>query len=185
MPDTPASVLASWSSFYVMTGSSAAALTGLMFIVITLVTNVERARRSREGTSAFSTPTVVHFCAAFFVSAALSAPWRAFAPAAVLLGVVSAAGAAYVLHVMLRQLRFVEYQPDVEDFTFYTLLPMLAYVAILAGALLLLTLGARATDGLYAVAAAVVLLILIGIHNAWDLVTFLAIIPPDDPPATP
>ena len=98
---------------------------------------------------------------------------------------MSAAGAAYVLHVMLRQLRFVEYQPDVEDFTFYTLLPMLAYVAILAGALLLLTLGARATDGLYAVAAAVVLLILIGIHNAWDLVTFLAITPPDDPPATP
>jgi len=31
-----AALLGSWSSFYVMTGSAAAALTGLMFVVISL-----------------------------------------------------------------------------------------------------------------------------------------------------
>ncbi|MBV9232567.1 MAG: hypothetical protein JO030_00880, partial [Candidatus Eremiobacteraeota bacterium] len=39
-------LLAHWANFYVMIGSSAAALTGLMFVVITLVTNMEREART-------------------------------------------------------------------------------------------------------------------------------------------
>lgn len=67
--------LGPWGNFYVMTGSSAAALIGLMFVVMTLVTGTERARR-REGTANFLTPTVVHFAAALLISAIVEAPWR-------------------------------------------------------------------------------------------------------------
>ena len=56
-----------------MTGSSAAALTGLMFVVITLVTGQDHTGSRDEGINTFSTPTVMHFCAALLISAILSA----------------------------------------------------------------------------------------------------------------
>lgn len=53
MFETPA--LSAWSSFYVMIGSSAAALTGLMFVVISLIRQREIST-SQDGISIFSTP---------------------------------------------------------------------------------------------------------------------------------
>jgi len=70
------SPLVAWESFYVIIGSSAAALTGLQFVVIALVAESRTRSTSRE-IAAFGTPTIVHFCAVLLVSAILSAPWRA------------------------------------------------------------------------------------------------------------
>jgi hypothetical protein len=71
------SPLPAWESFYIILGSSAAVLTGLVFVVITMGVE-DRARRSSQvleaGIAAFSTPTVVHFCVVLLVSAILSAP---------------------------------------------------------------------------------------------------------------
>jgi hypothetical protein len=51
---------AAWESFYVIVGSSAGALTGLQFVVITL--GAEKKALGDGGTTrAFATPTVVHF----------------------------------------------------------------------------------------------------------------------------
>jgi hypothetical protein len=171
-------VLAPWSSFYLMTSSSAAALTGLMFIVITLVTGTERARKSPDGISTFSTPTVVHFCSALLVSAILSAPWHALVSLAVVLGTASLGGVVYVLHVMHRTRQLRSYTPDLEDWAWYTISPLGAYVTLLAGALLLITVPANA---LFVLAGGVMLLIFIGIRNAWDVVTYIAISSPGSP----
>src|SRR5260370_14564572 len=76
MQEAVLSPLATWQTFYVITGSAAATLTGLMFVVITLIAGV-RQRRSSESGVAFGTPTVVHFCLALLVAAILSAPWQA------------------------------------------------------------------------------------------------------------
>mgnify|MGYP001605949988 CR=1 FL=1 len=86
MNDALPSVFSAWESFYVIVGSSAAALTGLQFVVIALVSE-SRAKTSTETISAFGTPMIVHFCAAFFVAVALSAPWRALSSAALVLGI--------------------------------------------------------------------------------------------------
>jgi hypothetical protein len=75
MTAAASSVLTAWSNFYVIIGSSAAGLTGLMFVVITLVAGQERERRSPDGIAAFGTPTVAHFGVALLGSAILSAPW--------------------------------------------------------------------------------------------------------------
>src|SRR5205085_9149990 len=64
------SLLTTWQNFYVIIGSSAAALTGLMFVVITLIAGT-RQQRSSESVGAFGTPTVVHFGAALLVAAIL------------------------------------------------------------------------------------------------------------------
>jgi hypothetical protein len=172
MPETASSVIAAWSNFYVMTGSSASALTGLMFVVITLVTGVDRSKRTSEGIGTFSTPTVVHFCAALLISAVLSAPWRSLAPVSTSLGLAGLCGIVYVGRLMNRARRQLTYTPDLEDWVCYTILPFVAYGAILAGAIALL---AAPADALFAFAGAALLLIFIGIHNAWDIVTFLAI----------
>jgi hypothetical protein len=171
MTETASSILGPWSNFYVMTGSSAGALTGLMFVVITLVTGVERIRRNRDGISAFSTPTVIHFGAALFVSAILSAPWPSLAYPAWLLAIAGLFAVVYVLRVWFLTRRFTEYTPDIEDWVFYTILPLAAYGTILVGAIVL---NAAPHVAPFALAGAVLLLIFIGIRNAWDVVTYIA-----------
>jgi hypothetical protein len=67
-------VLAVWESFYVIVGSSAAALIGLQFVVVTLISE-SPLEASPASLSAFGTPTVVHFGGALLISAVMSAPW--------------------------------------------------------------------------------------------------------------
>ncbi len=174
--DHPESLLQAWANFYVIMGSSAAALTGLMFVVLTLISGSGRVPRSSFATAVFSTPTIVHFGAALLVAAVMSAPWRTFVYPRVLLGITGIYGMAYILQVAFRMSRVADYKPDVEDWVWHTLLPLVSYLLIFLGALLLpmYTLGAP-----YALAAAVLLMLFIGLHNAWDLVTYLAIEQPE------
>ncbi len=173
MAETASSFLTAWSSFYVMTGSSAAALTGLMFVVITLVTRTERAEDMHAGISTFSTPTVMHFAAALLVSAVLIAPWRSLIHAGVVVALIGLFGFAYIVRVMHRTRRFTAYTADLEDWMWYTVLPFVAYGAISAGAI---ALAAVPVQALFVLAGGVVLLIFIGIRNAWDIVTYIAIV---------
>ena len=95
------SPLSAWESFYVIVGSSGAALTGLQFVVIALMTELLR-RRTTDQFDAFATPTIVHFCAALLVSAILSAPWEGLSSAAVAIGVTGAGGIIYTALVVRR-----------------------------------------------------------------------------------
>jgi hypothetical protein len=162
-------MLTEWNSFYVMMGSSAAALTGLVFIVVTLISD-QRRRGSDTGMSTFTTPTVVHFGGALFTSAVMSVPFRSIVPITILLGLAGAGGLFYVTIIAQRTSRLASYRADAEDWTFNVVLPFIAYASLFIGALAL----SGTAQALYAPAAAVMLLIFIGIHNAWDVVTFLA-----------
>ncbi len=168
MPENASSLLTPWSNFYVMTGSSAAALTGLMFVVISLSTGSRRT--THDGVSTFNTPTVVHFCAALVISAVLSVPWRSFLPPAILLGLGGLFGVAYVLVLAHRARQLRMYTPDLEDWVCYTVLPLISYGAVLAGAIFL---PAAPGEALFAFGGAALLLVLLGIRNAWDVVTFI------------
>lgn len=171
MSDTASAVLAPWSNFYVITGSAAAGLTGLMFVVITLVAGVERSLRRGDGIATFSTPTVVHFCVALLLSAVLSAPWHSLRHTGVIVGFTGVYGVVYVLHIIYMTMRQTTYEPEIEDWIWYSLLPLLTYLAIVGCALLFVMSPVNAMVGL---AACVLVLIFIGIHNAWDVVTYIA-----------
>ena len=84
--------IAGWDNFYVIVGSSGAALTGLQFVVMTLIS--ERGTPRGPEVRAFGTPTVVHFCAVLLLSAILSAPWRELSSAGVALVACGIAGVA-------------------------------------------------------------------------------------------
>lgn len=70
-----ASSLAAWETFYVIVGSSCAALTGLIFVSVSLIPE-RRTRHPGLALAAFAAPTVTHLVAGLLVSSLLSAPWR-------------------------------------------------------------------------------------------------------------
>jgi hypothetical protein len=166
-----ASPMRAWETFYVIVGSSAAALTGLQFVVIALVTEIRRRSTPRQ-IDAFATPTIVHFCAVLLLSAILTAPWPPLFGADLSLGACGCLGVVYALMVIRRARSQTDYKPVLEDWLFHAALPMIAYAALLAAAL---TLGRYTVASLFVVGAVVLLLLFVGIHNAWDTVTFIAL----------
>lgn len=171
MSEAVTSPLTAWESFYVIVGSSAAALTGLQFVVMALVAERERKSTITE-VDAFGTPTVVHFSAVLFVSAVLSAPWPTLTGADLVVGACGLAGVVYSLLVVRRARRQKGYQPVFEDWLFHAILPLLAYGTLLGAALALV---ARTEVALFAIAAVALLLLSIGIHNSWDTVTYIVL----------
>jgi hypothetical protein len=173
MQEAVLSPLATWQSFYVLIGSAAATLTGLMFVVITLIAG-GRVRVSPDsgGIATFNTPNVVHFCLALLVAAILSAPWQALWPAGLLLGLTGLGGATYVVIVLRRVRRQTDYQPVLEDWLWHTVFPLVSYTALLVAAIVL---PGHPAPALFVIAAGTVLLLFIGIHNAWDNVLYITI----------
>ena len=163
--------LAPWESFYVIVGSSAGALTGLQFVVIALIAEAEAAAGMLE-IRAFGTPTVVHFCAVLFISAVLSAPWHTLSGAGLVLDVCGVAGIVYALTVVRHARRQTGYSPDAEDWFWYSALPLVGYASLLGAGMLL---KRHPEMSLFVIAATALLLMFVGIHNAWDSVTYIAV----------
>src|SRR3989442_5433800 len=163
--------LSAWESFYVIVGSASRALTGLEFVVIALIAEAEAAASMLE-VRAFGTPTVVHFCAVLFISAVLSAPWHALSNAGLVLGACGVAGIVYVIVVIRHARRQTGYSPDAEDWFWYFALPLIGYASLVAAGILL---EQHPTTCLPLIGATALLLMFVGIHNAWDTVTYIAV----------
>jgi len=61
------------------------------------------------------------------------------------------------------------YKPVFEDWLFHVLLPFAAYTALAVAAF---AAGSHLRTALFAIGAAALLLLFVGIHNAWDAVTY-------------
>jgi len=159
--------LDAWDSFYVIVGSAAGALIGLQFVVMTLIAERPPLRVAEAG-SAFTTPGTVHFCMVLLVSALLRVPWPATA-AAIACGLIGAGGTVYTFVVARRMRRQAAYAPDLEDWTFHFLFPLVAYLTLAASGWAALS---HAREALFGIAGGVLLLLFTGIHNTWDGVVF-------------
>jgi hypothetical protein len=164
-------MLARWANFYVIVGSSAGALTGLQFVVIALIAQSGRAP-SRGEIRAFGSPTVIHFCAALLIAVIMNIPWLAAAHLAACLGALAVIGAIYSSTVIVHARKQDGYHPDAEDWIWYLGLPLLSYIVLGAAAILAWSL---AVWSLFVTAAISVLFLFMGIRNAWDTVTYVAI----------
>jgi hypothetical protein len=160
-----------WENFYVIVGSSGAALIGVQFVVVTLIANM-RMRTTAGSISAFGTPTVVHLGGALFVSAIMSAPWPSLLSASVPLAMCGLGGLGYGAIVIHRARRQTHYKPVWEDWLRYAILPCSIDAALALAALFLRTTTQLA---LFVIGGAALGLLLIGIHNAWDTVTHLVV----------
>jgi len=161
--------LAAWQNFYVIVGSSAGALIGLQFVVITLIAGMPINKGTAQAGATFSTPTVIHFGAVLLLAGLMTAPWHGIAGVAVLWGILGFSGAVYEIVIAWRMRTQVVYKPVFEDWMFHAFLPMAAYATLGVAAI---AAGAYLYWGLFAVSGSAMLLLFIGIHNAWDAVTY-------------
>ena len=163
--------LTEWETFYVIIGSSAAARTGLQFVVIALGAEAKVLGGDAE-LRAFGTPTVVHFCVVLLLGAILSTPGHTPASLSLCLGACGLAGTGYACRVVAHARHQKGYAPVLSDWVWHAGLPLTAYAGLLAA-------GVAAwwhpAPALYVVAATALLLLYIGIHNAWDAAVWMAI----------
>jgi hypothetical protein len=114
----------------------------------------------------------VHFCVSLLIAATLSAPWNSLAPPAVLFGIVGLAGLVYAAIIIRRTRKQTGYQPVFEDWLWHAALPIVVYGSLLGAALLI---RRYERNALFVIAGGTLMLVFIGIHNAWDTVTYIAV----------
>lgn len=171
MTDTATYVTSAWETFFVLIGSSGAALIGIMFVVIALVADV-RQRTSYEAISAFGTPTVVHLTGALIVSAVMCVPWPTTSYEATALALYGLIGLGYGARVVRRARHQDDYTPVWEDWLWHAALPCAAYAGFAVAGLLFVSRPAGAS---FIVGGSALALLLIGIHNSWDTVTHMIV----------
>lgn len=165
--------LSEWQNFYIIVGSAAGGLTGLQFVTAALLAEMPVADGEEQAGQAFSTPTIVHFGAVLLLSSLLVMPWRTLMAVTLAWGLTGLICAAYMLLIVRRIRGQRAYQPVLEDWLFRVVLPFLGYAGLVAAAV---ASHFRLHAALFGVAAVSLLLLFIGIHNAWDNVTYLVFV---------
>jgi hypothetical protein len=175
MEEAALSPLKEWETFYVIVGSSAGALTGLQFVVMALIADAPTPSSMKE-VRAFGSPTVFHFCTTLLISAIMSVPWHGISGASVTLIISGVAGLAYSIGTSAAAVKVARhargYDPDAEDWAWYIAVPLVAYTVLTGAASVL---AWHPAPSLFVIAATSLLLLLIGIRNSWDTVTYIAI----------
>jgi hypothetical protein len=160
-----------WGEFYLLAGSAAAVLIGLIFVVVTLMQ--DRTRSSvLSGSKLYMGPVVLHVSFVLVLSAAALVPGISSDEFAAMAGVISLWGMVRGAMVIggIRALTG-EDQPHWTDVWFYGVIPALLYGLLAAVVIAVWTECPWATRLL---AAAITGLLLITVRNEWDLVTWLA-----------
>jgi len=78
----------------------------------------------------------------------------------------------YGLIVVRRARRQTSYRPVLEDWIWHSVLPLIAYTLLLVVSAALIRYPRQA---LFGIGATSLLLLFVGIHNAWDTVTYIAV----------
>lgn len=166
-----------WGEFYLLAGSAAAVLIGLIFVVVTLMQ--DRPRSSvLNGSKLYMGPVVLHVTFVLVLSATALIPRISPTQFAIVSGAVSIWGLVrgMISTQGIRALTEVD-KPHWTDMWFYGVIPTSLYVLLAVVSFAAWQRLPWATQG---VAAVITAFLLITIRNEWDLVTWLA--PRPDPP---
>ena len=119
-----------WDSYYLLIGSAAAALIGLMFVVATLTGGRDRTSIMRAA-SIYMTPTVFHFAVVVVVSAVVLAPRLSAAHEGFAIGACAWIGLVYAVVVTIRMLRAKTSEvPHWSDIWCYGVAPAAIYLGL-------------------------------------------------------
>ncbi len=158
-----------WSEFYLLVGTAASVLIGLIFVVISLMQ--DRSRSSvMAGSRLYMGPIVLGVSFVMVLSAAALTPGIRPAQFALIASVIAAWGLARGLYSTVGIAR-LKGEVHWTDLWFYGVLPSVAYLAIGIVALAFWQGWACAKTGL---AVTVTAGLLLAIRNEWDLITWIA-----------
>jgi uncharacterized membrane protein len=162
--------LKQWHEFFLLSGTAGGILTGVLFVVISLGPSLIAADNAISVRACVS-PNAVHFTAVLVVSNSL----MAHGVPRELIGWLLCLGAALTLLYLWSirgQQPWHESGISLPDKVWYILLPHVAYILLLiAGAGVLL----GDTRAVLLIAAVIILLMVIGIRNAWDLAVWMPV----------
>ena len=157
-----------WHDFYALIGTAAATLIGLMFVSASVGGGYMTEER-RPGIRAFFSPTIVHFAATLVACLIVLVPvptWTTLGGLLLACGLAGLVYAGWVTRHMGRQ----GFEIDSEDRLWYAQAPIACHLLVTVAAALVL---AQLPAGIYLLAPALVLLLLVGIRNAWDITVWV------------
>jgi hypothetical protein len=165
-------MLQGWHDFYMLIGTASATLIGLLFVAASVGTSYFTPERE-AGLTAFLTPTVLHFTAVLTSCVLATAPAHTVLSLGILLVVVGVLGAGYATWLWRHMWRrgFVS-TIDLADRSWYVFAPFLAYLLMAAAGI---ELQREIGPALELFAVTLLLLLLIGIRNAWDMTVWIVI----------
>jgi hypothetical protein len=172
-----------WDNYFVLTGTAAGGLIGLLFVVVTLTAGFERSRALR-GSEIYMTPNLVHFAVVLVASALVLAPRVPAHVMALILAGAALAGFSNAVRTCLGIRDFAQSgnPPHWSDLPAYGVAPGVLYVLLLGVAA---AIWLQASFAAAALAVFAIVLMLLSIRNAWDLITWMAPGPPPDSAAQP
>jgi len=178
---TFAELLHEWHEFYLLLGTASATLVGLMFIATSISATVFN-EESRAALGAFITPTVIHFAAVLFACLVLIIPTHSWHSLGLVLGAGGLAGTIHSGWLLVQLIIRHRFNVDLIDRAFYVLIPLVSYVIALVAAVLLFQ---HAKIGAELIAASLLILLIAGLRNAWDMMLWIVIKTPSGGPPPP
>jgi hypothetical protein len=160
-----------WHEFYTLLGTASATLVGLLFVAATVGSGVFSSNR-RAPSRVFLSATVVHFSSILAVCLIILAPlqsWYWFGLSILGCGIFGLAYCGLIGRDTVRDRQLIA-AIDLEDRVWYMLVPVVGYLLEAATGVALML---RLDLGCTALAFAVGLLMVAGIHNAWDITIWI------------
>jgi hypothetical protein len=172
-----ASAAAAWQNFYILTGTAAATLVGLMFVAVTFGASLvpPDQPQTNESARAFLDPTFNHFVQVLVTACLLEIPTLSATLLGVVLLLLSALRTTTLFWVSRRLMESHRLHGDMEllDWLSGVVFPLLAYLLLGATGAGFLGGYVIAFDGLAIVTIA---MLLIGVYGAWELLVWMALI---------
>ena len=165
--------LQSWQNFYILTGTAASTLTGLMFVAVTFGAGLVK-QETATAARAFIDPIYRHFAQVLFTACLLTIPTMSCTFLGALLLLVGAVRLGGLVWIFRRYLEAHRRSGDIDvsDWLSAIVLPALVYVLLIATGAGFVLDNAAALTGLAVVTTA---LLLLGLYGSWELVMWMAI----------
>ena len=157
-------MLISWSNFFTLTGSAGATLLGLLFVVVTLGTDLSTSRKLDIARASMS-PALYSFTDVLLKTMVVQVPWHSNLPSGVIFVVLGIVGIIYRINaVRVRSRLHLRAIQGRLDWIFHNAVPVGASVLLIFG-------GAGWIVGVvfapFAIACASTLLLASGIYRTW------------------
>jgi len=165
-----ADVLGHWHEFYMLLGTVAGTLVGLLFVAASVSSGVFTSDRSAP-MRVFLSASVVHFCSILAVSLIVLAPVQSSMVCGALIlgcGIIGLAHSGLALRDAARD--GLSAAVDLEDRIWYFALPVVGYLFVAGSGI---TLALELDLGCLALALSAGMLLVVGIHNAWDITVWI------------
>ena len=166
--------LQGWQNFYLLTGTAAATLTGLMFVAVTFGSSLVT-KETAQFARAFLDPTYLHFGQVLLTACVLTIPTLGPTLLGSLLIVAAALRLGGLLRVFGHYREAQRKHGDIElsDWLVSIILPLLCHLLLVACGIGFL--AERLSGALTGLAVVTVALLAIGIQGAWELLVWMAL----------